>query len=199
MSWSGGWCSSRYLHNCHLSSGLLLSYILSSHQERTQLRLATSYLPWCHLRAHHCKSIENCPHMRPVSDHMRPVSYRQNRAHNGWRQSLSKLYSFGTRLFMLGLEMIHIPILRGWDNMRHWHWQIESLRNSGVSALMLLVHYCRFEFAQFCTNHGPLSVVLLTFDLFLHLHDWPKMYWKSAEGWKQKRLFALRSTAEYLI
>ena len=40
MSWSGGWCSSRYLHNCHLSSGLLLSYLLSSHQERTQLRLA---------------------------------------------------------------------------------------------------------------------------------------------------------------
>ena len=38
MSWSGGWCSSRYLHNCHLSSGLLLSYILSSHQDRTQLR-----------------------------------------------------------------------------------------------------------------------------------------------------------------
>ena len=62
--------------------------------------------------------------MRPVSDHMRPVSYRQNRAHNGWRQSLSKLYSFGTRLFIFGLEMIHIPILRGWDNMRHWHWQI---------------------------------------------------------------------------
>ena len=59
MSWSGGWCSSRYLHNCHLSSGLWLSYILSSHQERTQLRLATSYLPWCHLRAHYRKSIEN--------------------------------------------------------------------------------------------------------------------------------------------
>ena len=165
--WADSWllCLSRYLHSCHLSSGLWLSYILSSHQERTQLRLATFLDVIFEL------IIASLLKIVLIWDPSLII----------WDLSLTDKTEHTMGGDRAWASCIHLaPDCLCLD----WRWYIFLFCEDGticdigtgrlrvevgekMAFLPLLVHCWRFEFSQFCSNNGPLSAILLTFHLFL--------------------------------